>query len=191
METIHDKRLKLLQTYYSKHRSMPSLSVMAKLFGVKSRNTAYSTVKVLIDCHFLRNENGVLEPTLSFVGTPVVGNVQAGWPSPAEEELRDKITVDEYLIRNKNSSCIVEARGDSMKDAGIMQGDMLIVEQGRSPKSGDIVIASVDNEFTVKRFVRDGRKAYLMPANKNYKPIKLDERAKIHSVVVGSFRRYT
>jgi DNA polymerase V len=68
---------------------------------------------------------------------------------------------------------------------------MLIVEQGRTPKSGDIVIASVDNEFTVKRYVTMGRKAYLMPENKNYKPIKMGSSVRIHSVVVGSFRRYS
>lgn len=191
MEHLQEKRLRLLQEYYYKHRRVPSLSVMAQMFGVKSRNAAYFTVKRLIEEGYLRNESGSFIPTLKFVGTPVVGNVQAGWPSPAEEELRDKITVDEYLIRNKNSSYIVEARGDSMKDAGIMQGDMLIVEQGRSPKSGDIVIASVENEFTVKRYVSLGRKAYLMPENKNYKPIKMNSEVKIHSVVVGTFRRYT
>ena len=83
-------------------------------------------------------------------GLPVLGYVIAGFPTPAEEELRDLLSFDEYLITRPNSSFILKVSGDSMINAGILPGDLVIVEKGRNPKTGDIVIAEVDGKWTMK-----------------------------------------
>ena len=74
----------------------------------------------------------------------------AGFPTPAEEELVDTITIDEFLINNKEATYMLKVSGDSMIDAGIQPGDMVLVERNRNAKEGDIVIAEVDNEWTMK-----------------------------------------
>ncbi len=194
MEKLQYTRLKALKAFYAQNHRLPRLEEMRGLFGVKSRNTAHFTVKQLVRMGLLRQDRrGDLVPTAAFLGIPILGDIQAGWPSPAEEELQDKITVEDYLVRNKNASYIVKAKGDSMIGAGIVEDDFLIVEQGRKPKNGDIVIASVNGDFTVKRYSKDGKQVSLTPENKRYKPLipKEGDEFSIHSVVVGVFRRYT
>ena len=83
---------------------------------------------------------------------PVLGTVAAGFPSPADEELTDTMSLDEYLISNKEATYILKVNGNSMIDAGILPGDMLLVERGVQPRDGDIVIAQVDREWTMKYF---------------------------------------
>jgi len=80
---------------------------------------------------------------------PVLGTVIAGFPSPAEEELADTMTLDEYLITNKEATYILKVNGESMIDAGILPGDLLLVKRGIDPRDGDIVIAQVDREWTM------------------------------------------
>jgi len=77
---------------------------------------------------------------------PVVGTVAAGFPSPEEEALRDIISIDQYLCVRPDQSFLLDVTGDSMSGAGIIEGDMVIVEKGRTPKNGDIVVAEVDGE---------------------------------------------
>jgi len=99
-----------------------------------------------------------------------VGEIQAGFPSPAEEELRDLISLDEYLITRPESSFLLKVSGDSMAGAGIMPGDLVIVEKGREPQSGDIILAQVDGEWTMKYFSKRGGRILLEAANEKYPP---------------------
>ena len=87
---------------------------------------------------------------------PLLGIVEAGFPSPAEEELIDTMSLDEYLIENKEASYILRVKGDSMIDAGIREGDLVIVERTNAPRVGDIVIAEVDGEWTMKYLRKRG-----------------------------------
>ena len=86
-----------------------------------------------------------------------------GFLPPAEEELRDIISFDDYLITKSGESFLVKVSGDSMSGAGIMEGDLVIVEKGRTPKNGDIVLAEVDGEWTMKYFTRRTRTLSLKP----------------------------
>ena len=86
---------------------------------------------------------------------PLLGIVEAGFPS-AEEELIDTMSLDEYLIENKEASYILRVKGDSMIDAGIREGDLVIVERTNAPRVGDIVIAEVDGEWTMKYLRKRG-----------------------------------
>jgi repressor LexA len=116
--------------------------------------------------------------------------VAAGFPSPAEEELVDTITLDELLIRNREATYLLKVNGDSMNEAGILPGDLLIVERGAAPRDGDIVIAQVDSQWTMKYFRRRGAKVFLEAANKHYQPIYPIEELQIAAVVRGVVRKY-
>lgn len=135
----------------------------------------------------------------SFAGTPsdeervelqFVGHISAGFPSPAEEELFEYISLEEWLIRNPNSTYLIKVYGESMIEAGILPGDFVLVERGLTPKNGDIVIAEVDGEWTMKYFRKQGEEILLVPANSHFPPIKPMESLKIFGVVVGVVRKY-
>ncbi len=114
----------------------------------------------------------------------------AGFPSPADEALTDTMSLDEYLISNKEATYILKVNGDSMIDAGILPGDMLLVERGAQPRDGDIVIAQVDHEWTMKFFRRRGAAVFLEAANKDYQPIHPQEELTIAAVVRAVIRKY-
>lgn len=120
----------------------------------------------------------------------MLGTVQAGFPSPAEEELIDTLSLDEFLIKNPQASYLVKVTGDSMIDAGIMQGDLVIVERGRQARHGDIVIAQVDGEWTMKYYEKKGPKIFLRAANKKYPLIEPKAELVIGGVVVANVRKY-
>lgn len=176
--------------FYSKHRRMPSYAEVAKLLGYKTKSAAAYAVRQLIDAGVLaKDKTGRLLPG-RLEGTKLLGLVEAGFPSPAEEELLDVINFDEYLTPNKESSYILKVKGDSMIDAGICEGDMVIVERRQTYKPGQIVIASVDDEYTIKYLRKTGNKYYLEPANKAFKAIYPKERLSIEAVVTGVVRKY-
>ena len=99
--------------------------------------------------------------------------VQAGFPSPAESYVDKSLDLNEYLVSNPASTFFVYVTGDSMDLAGMDEGDLLVVDRSPEPKNGDIVIMSINNEFTVKRYVKDDKGLRLLPESSNpiYKPI--------------------
>ncbi len=123
-------------------------------------------------------------------GLKLLGVIQAGFPSPAEEELMDTLSLDEFLIRKPESSYLIKVKGDSMVDAGLLPGDLVIAERGREPKNGDIVIAQVDGEWTMKYFEKEGGKVILRAANKKYASIEARTELVISAVVVANVRKY-
>ena len=162
-----------------------------ELVGFRSRHAVYRLIDRLVAEGLVsKDPQGKLIPHTQNGGVPLLGIVEAGWPSPAEEELKDTITLDEYLIRNKEATYLLMVKGDSMIDAGIMPGDLLIVERGAAARDGDIVIAQIDREWTIKYFRRRGNKVFLEAANKNYQPIHPTEELNIAAVVRGVVRRY-
>jgi repressor LexA len=120
----------------------------------------------------------------------MIGKVAAGFPSPAEEELRDVISLDEYLINRPESSFLLKVNGDSMTGEGIMEGDLVIVEKGRDPKTGDIVVAEVDGEWTMKYFRKEGEAVVLESANPKYPTIRPKTQMRLGGVVTAVIRKY-
>ena len=138
-----------------------------------------------------RDSTGRLVPTpLLRGGLKVLGTVQAGFPSPAEEELVDILSLDEFLIRRPEASYLVKVNGDSMIEAGIHPGDLVIVERGREPRNGDVVIAQVDGEWTMKYYMKKGGHVCLKAANKKYPPVTPKEELVLGGVVVACIRKY-
>ncbi len=131
-----------------------------------------------------------IEPLRSAPRIAAAGAISAGYPSPAEEELRDIISIDEYLITRPESSFLVKVIGDSMTGAGIMDGDMVIVEKGREPKDGDIVLAEMDGEWTMKYFIRKGKEIVLQAANTEYPTIRPKTELRLGGIVTAVIRKY-
>jgi repressor LexA len=164
---------------------------MLKLFGFKSKNAVSRVVEKLIEAGLVAKDHlGRLIPTKIFSEVPMLGFVTAGFPATVEEELADMINLDDMLIRNKPLTYMLEVDGDSMIDAHIEKGDMVLVEKRATAKDGEIVIAEVDGEFTMKYFREKGNKRWLEPANKNYKPIYPEHSLNINAVLKAVIRRY-
>lgn len=177
-----------IQSFYRKNKRMPSYSEMMKLFNFKSKNAVFRIVEKLMDAGIVVKDNlGRIIFTKSFGEIPMLGFVTAGFPSNVEEELTDSINLEELLIKNKPLTYMLEVDGDSMIDAHIEKGDMIIVERTNTAKDGDIVIAEIDGEFTMKYFKKNENETWLEPANKNYKAIypkySLNVTAKVKAVI--------
>jgi len=170
---------------------MPAYSEFMELFGFKSRNAVFKLINKLVERGVIaKDKQGRLSPTSLFGEIKVLGVVEAGFPSPAEEELVDTITLDEWLVENKEATYMLKVKGDSMIDAGIMQGDMVLVDRSKTPRNGNIVIAEVDGDWTMKYFKKTGTKVELVPANKKYKTIIPKENLRIAAVVISVIRKY-
>lgn len=170
---------------------MPSFSEMVGLLGVRSKSVVNFWVDKLIDAGLLeKDQAGRLTLTKRSFAIPMVGSIQAGLPSHEEEVLSDVISLDEYLVSRPETSFLLQVNGDSMIEAGIMEGDLAIVEKDREPKTGDIVIAEVDGEWTMKYFHRKENSIVLEAANPNYPDIHPRRKLRIGGVVAAVIRKY-
>ena len=180
-----------IQSFFREERRMPTYKEMLDLLGVRSKSVVHYWMEKLCAMSALaRDSKGFLKPVRPAPGIPVAGGVAAGYPSPAEEALRDIISIDEYLITRPESSFLVKVSGDSMTGAGIMDGDMVIVEKGREPKNGDIVLAEVDGEWTMKYFVRKGKEIVLEAANPKYPTIRPRNELRLGGIITAVIRKY-
>jgi DNA polymerase V len=102
-------------------------------------------------------------------------SVPAGFPSPADDAMDLDLNLHDYLVRNPAQTFCVKAIGESMKDAGIQSGDVMLVDRAIEPENRSIVLAVIDSEFTVKRVNVSDKKLYLMPENENFTPIEITQ----------------
>ena len=181
-----------LESFFSENKRMPTYREMMKLFGFKSKNAVFKVVEKLIKAGLVAKDHlGRLIPTDLFGEIPMLGLVTAGFPVTVEEELADKINLDDLLIKNKPLTYMLEVDGDSMIDAHIEKGDIVLVEKTNQAKNGQIVIAEVDGEFTMKYFRKVGNKVWLEPANKNYKPIYPEHSLNVNAILKAVIRKYS
>ncbi len=102
-------------------------------------------------------------------------NVPAGFPSPAENFMDLDLNLQDYLVQHPSATFCVRVTGDSMQNAGIFSGDVMVVDRALEPKNNTIVLAVLDGEFTVKRIQKKGKELFLKPENKDFKAIKITE----------------
>lgn len=177
--------------FYQHEGRMPSYSEICEMFGYNSKNAAFRLVKKLIDIGFIaKSAGGKLVAESLKHPLRVLGTVQAGFPTHAEEQVLDTISLDEYLIRNPQASFLLRVTGDSMIDEGIRPDDLVIVERGRTPKNGDVVLANIDNQWTLKFYEKRGSDVRLVPGNKNYPVLIPKQELTIGGVVSSVVRRY-
>jgi SOS regulatory protein LexA len=169
---------------------MPGYKEIMELTGFRSKNAVFKLLEKMA-AEGLIAKDGSGKISISRPRVPLLGVVEAGFPSAAEEELLDVMDFDEFLIPNKESTYILKVKGDSMIDAGIREGDMVVVERKQSYKPGQIVIAMVDGEYTMK-YLRLGKNGdhYLEPANAKYQPIYPSETFRVEAVVTAVVRKY-
>lgn len=115
----------------------------------------------------------IIIPKYSQDSIPVIGNLTCGFPSPADDHLEDHIDLNKEFIKNRNSTFFGRVSGDSMKEAGIDDGDLLIIDKSLQPRDGKIAVCFIDGEFTVKRLRVSKDSVLLVPENKKYKTIEV------------------
>ncbi len=180
-----------LQDYYADHSVLPPYSTIMMLLGFKSKSPVAALIARLKLQGFLESTpEKRLKPGRRFFERRVFDSVRAGAPSPAGDSHYDTLTIDDYLVSHPSSTVLVRVKGDSMIDAGIMPGDTVVVEKRGPANAGDMVIAIVDNEFTLKTLGREKGKFVLIPANPAYPIIRPQGDLEIFGIVVGQFRKY-
>ena len=187
-----NERIPVVNRFVLKHGRAPTLDELCSLFNVKSKNTASVMAAKFVEAGVLsRTATGRLTAPRQNPACKLrfLGSVAAGFPSPAEESLLDTMSLDEYLVTRPEATFMLRVEGDSMVDAGILPGDTVLVERGRTPRNGDIVIACVDADWTMKYFYKDGKGIRLGPANKKYETIRPTSRLVVEGVVSSVIRK--
>ena len=174
----------------------PTRAEIAKFFGFRSANAAEEHLKALAKKGYIEMLAGtsrgirLLEDSIEEEGLPLIGRVAAGEPILAEEHVEDHYKMDGNLF-HPAADYLLRVNGESMKDIGIMDGDLLAVHQTTEVKNGQVVVARVENDVTVKRFKRDGNVVYLHAENQDFEPIKVDlanQEFNIEGIAVGIVR---
>jgi repressor LexA len=180
------------------HNLPPSISEMAMYLKVKSKNAVAKLIDALEIQGFVKTSGkarGIqvlktlgesLEKGL--IRVPVLGNIQAGSPHLAEEHVEEWINLPQTLIKSRRDVFLLRVRGGSMINAGIYEGDLVIVRPTRDVRNNDIVVALLHDEATVKRFVQIKNRAYLKAENPEFKNIYPKEEWMIQGKVVGVIR---
>lgn len=169
--------LELIRTSISERGSPPTRAEIAQAFGFRSPNAAEEHLKALA-------RKGVIEllpgssrgiRLLEESGIPVVGRVSAGSPILAEQHIEAHYEINAQVFAPR-ADYLLRVRGMSMRDAGILDGDLLAVHRTPEARNGQVVVARLDDEVTVKRFQRQGSQVQLLPENPDYQPIEVDLR---------------
>lgn len=169
------------------------MAKLAEVLGLASSGGVFKALGRLVDAGYLeRVAGGRIAPTNKFFALPLLGTVRAGLPQPADQdEGFELVNIEDYLVDHPERTSFCRIKGDSMRDAGLLDGDMVVVEANSPTKPGDIVVAVVDNQVTVKYLRTDRSKRWrLEPANPAYDVIYASSSLEVLGVVVGSFRRF-
>lgn len=189
--------LEFIQEFIDTEGFPPTRADIAKALGFRSANAAEDHLKALVKKGAIEILPGtsrgirLLGHTPSD-GLPVVGKVAAGNPILAEQHIQRHYRLDPNLFRPR-ADYLLKVKGMSMRDAGILDGDLLAVRRAPDANSGEIVVARVDDEVTVKRFRRRGNIVRLMPENPDFEPIVIDLRRQsltIEGIGVGVIRNH-
>jgi len=180
-----------LQDYYAAHRALPSYASIGTLLGLRSKSSVAALVARLKLAGFVESTpDRRLAPTRRFFARPLAANpVRAGLPEAADDTEADALTIDDYLIERPSDTVLIRVKGDSMIDAGILEGDLVVVEKRHDARKGEIVVAIVDNQFTLKRLDVDRGEFILRAENKGYAPIRPEGALEIFGVMVGLVRK--
>ncbi len=184
--------MEALLSYYHKNKRLPTYEELTRVFGVKSKSAAFQYIEKFIEDDIVRkSDEGFLIATPRLYGARVLGEVRAGLPHDAEEEgLLDCISLNDLLIHEPTHTFLLKVSGDSMRDAGIMSGDMVIVNRKKQAKIGAVVVAEIDHEWTLKYLMQKGKKMFLRAANKKYPDLFPKHELRVGGVVTGVVRQY-
>lgn len=195
--------LDFIQDYVDFNGYPPTYREIGKHFNIVSTFGVKRHIDALRKKGYLSSESGASrtlslivdntrERSKAIIDIPIVGRVAAGAPILAEENIEGNLSLDKNLVGNRTDCFGLKVRGDSMINAGILEGDLVIIQPQREAQNGDIIVALLHDEATMKRFRLENNKIYLIPENDNYEPIVIDnpEEFTIIGKVVGVFRSY-
>jgi len=187
---IIEDKISLLRSFFQEKQRLPSYSEMMPLLGYKSKGGVSNFVERLIEHNVVGKEGGKLYPINLNPQVRVLGVISAGFPSMGEEIENEQMSLDSWMISDPESTYLLEVEGDSMIDAGIRPHDYVVVQRGKTFTSGDIVVAELDGEWTMKYLRMKAGQQYLEPANDQYPDMYAEESLNLHAKVVGVVRRY-
>ncbi len=191
--TNHDDRhLARLRDHYARHGALPSYAGIGEVVGFKAKNAAVKLGARLTQAGFLRSApGGKLVPTARFFELPLFDSpVQAGATVTVPgQEVRELVAIDSYLIDAPSKTVLLRVNGDSMQDAGMLDGDLAVVERSQSADAGEFIVAVIDGAFTLKEFGYEGEQPVLIPHNDSYPRIRPKRDLEIFGIVRGIVRK--
>lgn len=194
--------LNFIEEYQMEMGKSPTIREMKEHFAVSSDNSILKHLKALEEKGFIKKDDtprgikllSAVKDKLMSVAEgfklPILGYIPAGGPVMSEEYVEGWMNVGDEIVRNSEDYFLLTVRGDSMIDAGIVEKDLVVVDTKKEAKNGSIVVALIDNENTLKRYISEGGKAYLKAENKAYSNIYPVNELVIQGVVVALIRQY-
>lgn len=191
--------LEFIRNQISNHGTSPTIREIGKFMKISSTNGVRMHINALIKKGFLKKNEHIargLELTTQISQEikklPIVGSVPAGLPIDAIENIEGELALDASFLPKGNSFSL-RVMGDSMKDAGILNGDIVIVQKQNTANQGEIVVAIIGDEATVKRYFKEDTHIKLQPENDNFEPIIIDNNSpefRIAGIVIGLVRKF-
>ena len=181
-----------LQDYYADWKNIPSYAKLCEVFGIASKSWVKAILTRLNAAGFIdRTPDGAWVPARQFFARPLAeSSVQAGMPVSVSATEGEFFVIDDMLIDKPSETTLIPVKGDSMIEAGIHEGDIAVVEKRNLASVGDIVVAIVDDEFTLKTLDKENGKYILRPANPAYPIIRPQGILEIFGVLIGLIRKY-
>lgn len=205
MKTLTNKQeavLQFIEDYQLAHGSSPTIREMREHFGVSSDNSILKHLKALQEKGYIEKDdtprgikllNSVrekLDAASNLLRIPLLGTIPAGGPVISDEHVLDYFEVGSDMLRRPQGSFALRVSGLSMIDAGILEGDFVIANRDLEARDGDIVVALVDGENTVKRYRKKGHQVWLEAENPDYDDIEPGEYLEVQGVVTAVIRQY-
>ncbi len=190
-DTAADTRyLAALRIHWRRYKAFPSMAKLAEVIGLRSSASVFGVVGRLTEAGYLERLDGRIAPAKRFFAYRLLGPVHAGVPQelPQSDEF-EVLGAEEYLVPHPDRTSYATVRGDSMTGAGLLDGDIVVVEHNTATRAGDIVVAVVDGRLTVKTLALEGEQYVLQPQNPTFETIRPGNSLEVLGVVIGSFRR--
>ncbi|OGK54247.1 hypothetical protein A3B56_03475 [Candidatus Roizmanbacteria bacterium RIFCSPLOWO2_01_FULL_45_11] len=187
---MEDQKLTIVKQFYARKRRLPTYTEMLVLFHVASRNAIHWIVTKWIEAGILQKDGRNIAPTDVFFALPVLGTIQAGMPVMEEYYDTEGISLDTYFVKNPGYTYVLRVSGDSMINAGIHEGDLVVVDKKQEAQHGDVVAALIDHEWTLKYFNNQNGTVYLTAANDRYPAFYPKQNLSIGGVVTKVIKEY-
>ncbi len=195
IKNLTEKQRNVLHFIFNKIKNEhmpPTIREIAEEFGFSSTGTVRDYLKALVDKGYIKVSEGkarAIELVKEAFRLPILGAVAAGNPTLAVEDIEGYVELDDLFFSDAEIFAL-RVKGDSMIDAGIMPDDLVLVRRQQAAEIGDIVVALIGEEATVKRLVKEGNNFFLQPANDLYQPILVNEDVILAGKVITSIRKY-
>ncbi len=189
-----ERYLQLFRDFYFSYRTIPTFEITKEIIWVQSKSAVHRFFQQMVEYWFLSKTDWNYLPANKLIGLPLFSSVQAWQPLEVLDTTCEQINVENYLVDNPNSTVLLSVKWESMIDAGLHEGDLVVVDRWKEARMWDMVIAVVDNEYTVKwleKWDSDKHPWILQPSNEKFSPIIPKWSLTIYGVVVWSMRKYT